>query len=356
MTGSDHSKRPRTRADYVQRVRSKGKVYTYYRREGLRFPIQGEEGSAEWHRSYASIHETFQRPGTEAPRNGSFAALVAAYRGSPDFLQEIGAKTRKDYGRYLDRLASDYGHLPVKTMPRAFIFRLRDKFAATPRTANYYVQVVRLLMTFAVDRGWRDDNPALRPKQLKTGPGHRPWEEFEIAAFRARWAANSLERVAFELLLNTGQRGQDVAAMTRKHYRRGWIAVCQQKTGERVDIPVSKDLKAVLDPWLKGHKHFMLLTTPSGRPLKIDYLRHVMANAYEVARLENVTTHGLRYTAGTILAELGCDWETTSAILGHKTVEMVRTYTGKKRKAKLAISRLDEARSKRDENEDPPKV
>lgn len=100
----------------------------------------------------------------------------------------------------------------------------------------------------------------------------------------------------------------------------------------------------------------MLLTTTTGRPLKVDYLRHLMANAYSTARLDEVTTHGLRYTAGTILAELGCDWQTISAILGHRTAEMVRRYTGKKRKAKLAITKLNRARKKRDENEKPPEV
>lgn len=227
MTGSRQSTRPPNSPEFVHRVRSKGKVYTYYRRDGQRIPIKGEEGSAQWYRNYADIHETFQQPGRQRPSDGSFAALISAYKTSPEFLQEIGPKTRKDYARYMDRLAKDYGHLAVKTMPRAFIFKLRDKFAKTPRTANYYVQVVRLLMTYAVDRGWRDDNPALRPKQLRTGPGHQPWEEWQIAAFRKHWTPGTLERVAFELLLNTGQRGQDIPHLTRNHYRNGWISVCQ---------------------------------------------------------------------------------------------------------------------------------
>ena len=129
----------------------------------------------------------------------------------------------------MERLAARYGDLAVATMPRAFVFKLRDKHAKTPRTANYYLQVLRLLLSFAVDHGWRDDNPARRPKQLRMGPGHRPWEEWQIAAFRKRWAPDALQRVAFELLLNTGQRGQDVPARTRNHYRQGVISVVQRR-------------------------------------------------------------------------------------------------------------------------------
>ena len=140
------------------------------------------------------------------------------------------------------RLA-DYGHLAVETMPRAFIFRLHDKFADKPRTANYRVQVGRLLMTYAVDRGWRDDNPALRPKQLRTGPDHQPWEEWQIAAFRKHWATGTLERVAFELLLNTGQRGQN---------GRGWQQVADLPLGRELTealliFPLAPEMKSPID-------------------------------------------------------------------------------------------------------------
>jgi hypothetical protein len=95
-------------------------------------------------------------------------------------------------------------------------------------------------------------NPALRPKKLKTGDGHRPWEEVEITLFRKHWAATTLERVLIETFLNTGQRGGDIAPMIRQQYHRGEIAVAQEKTKERVWIPASDELRAVLDPWLKS--------------------------------------------------------------------------------------------------------
>ena len=127
----------------------------------------------------------------------------------------------------------------------------------------------------------------------------------------------------------------------------------QQKTGERLQIPASDDLKAVLAPWLKSHGHIMLLTTPTDRPLKVDYLRHLRANAYAEAGPEGVPSHGLRHTTGTVLAELGCDWPTIASILGHRTAEMVRKYTGKKRQAKLAITKLNKARKRGKDDEDP---
>jgi hypothetical protein len=62
------------------------------------------------------------------------------------------------------------------------------------------VQVLRLLMSFAIEEEIREDNLASKPKLLRTGDGHRPWEEDEIEAFRETWGPGTRERVAFELL------------------------------------------------------------------------------------------------------------------------------------------------------------
>jgi hypothetical protein len=100
--------------------------------------------------------------------------------------------------------------------------------------------VLRLILNYAEDRKtafrlaahW--SNPARRPKKLRTGRGHRPWEEVERDAYRKHWRIGTLERMLFETFDSTGQRGGDVAAMIRQQYFRGEIAVAQEKTGERV--------------------------------------------------------------------------------------------------------------------------
>jgi integrase len=267
--------------------------------------------------------------------------LVEAYLAAPDYAT-LAAKTRRDYRRYLDRLAADCGSVQVRAIGHGWVLQLRDRFAATPRSANYLIQVLRLLMTFAVDRGWRPDNPALRPKRLKTGDGHRPWEEDEIARFRARWAADTVQRVAFELMLNTGQRGGDVIRLVGSQVRSGRIKLRQGKTGALVDIPCSADLAAVLNPWLEARQAAVLLVTGTGRPFKADHFRHTMRAAYQAANLPpGCTSHGLRYTAATRLREIGCDWQTIASITGHETVAMVRKYIEQRRMARIAVERLN---------------
>jgi hypothetical protein len=49
-------------------------------------------------------------------------------------------------------LKEKHGHRPIATMPREAVFKLRDEFKETPRTANYIVSVLRLIFSFAEDR------------------------------------------------------------------------------------------------------------------------------------------------------------------------------------------------------------
>jgi integrase len=150
--------------------------------------------------------------------------------------------------------------------------------------------------------------------------------------------------VLFEVFLNTGQRGGDVAPMIRQQYYKGEISVAQEKTKERVWIPASRDLRSALDPWLGAHSHVVLFPTPTGRALKADHMRHLMLDARRAAALpDDCTLHGLRYTFATRGLEIGLDWQTIESIVGHRTAEMAFKYTAKRRHARLAIATLNAA-------------
>jgi len=287
------------------------------------------------------------RSDEEKAKPGSINALVIAYKTAPEYRQRA-KRTKEDYNRYLDGIRMIWGDEQASAIKRKHVFALRDQFQETPSVANAYVRVLRLLMQFAVDRGWRNENPATRPKLLDTGEGYRPWEEDEIELFRAAWPDPCRERVLFELMINTGQRTVDVVAMQRSHIKvfdgGREIAVRQRKTGARVWVPLSNELSAVLDPWLKTHSSMMLVPSErTGLKLTESGLRQIMERAYDDAGLpDECVNHGLRYTAAARLSELGCDWETIASITGHQTVSMVRKYLAKRRAARVAVRKLNE--------------
>lgn len=353
---------------YLQVYRSRNRLYAYYRRGVRRVRITDVDGTpvapgdSGFIAAYQRIHKTFEDPGREdrGPSPvGSLGYLIDHYRESADF-KGRAPKTQRDYDRYLDLLKQNHGHLPIKTMPREFVLQLRDKYADTPRKANYVLQVLRLLFAYAIDRSATfgvTTNPAARPKRLKGGEGHRPWEESEIALFRDRWPLGTWERAAFELALNTAQRGGDVLAMTWGHVD-GEVRVHQQKTGARVGMPVSRDLGAALDAWRKA---LPSENRERGQAIlggmRIDRFRHRMALAYREAGLTDVTTHGLRYAGATRVYELvrglpDIDpWEFVADITGHATMQMAKKYAGQRRRARLVVERLDASTTARDDSE-----
>jgi integrase len=332
--------------------------YWFYRRSGQFIPIRLRPADDGFLEAYERIHRTFA---VQASRDqpvipGTLSHLISQYRASPDFAG-LADRTRKDYGQYLDILKRSHGHRPVATMPREAVLRLRDEYSDKPRTSNYLISVLRLIFSYAADRqetfrlpsNWI--NPAQKPKRLREGPGHRPWEEAEIAAYRKQWPIGKLERVLFETFLNTGQRGEDIAPMIRRQYHHGEIAVLQQKTRERVWIPASQDLRDALDPWL-AHDHVVLFPTATGRQLQPNHMRHLMRAAIRAAALpDDCTLHGLRYTFATRGLELGLDWQTVESIVGHRTAQMANKYTAKRRHARLVIATLDAARKQNRDNE-----
>jgi integrase len=304
--------------------------------------------SSEFLRRLGELNQQLEKKPRSDGR-GTVNSLIATYKSSPEFGDKAD-KTKKDYRRYLDILGEVIGDKPVSWIDREVVMSIRDGYADKPRTANYLIQVLSLLLTFAGNRRntfllpqyWV--NHALNPKRLKTGDGYDPWEEYQIEAFQNCHPKDTFERVLFEAFLWTGQRGEDIAAMTRHHLHGDMIHVKQMKTGERVPIPLSNDLREVLLPWLKGHDHFVLFPTERGHDLKPDHMRHIMRAACRKAGLpDSCTLHGLRYAFTTRADEIGIAPRDVEAIVGHRTMEMWRRYSQKERSARLTITNLNQA-------------
>ena len=327
---------------YVDAVTAKGRTYYYYRRGRKRLGrLPDDPASAEFMRAYQDFEADFQGrpPPRREPAKGSFAALVAAYKAAPDFA-ELGQRTKRDRLIYLDLLAIEYGDLPVAGLTHPVVLALRDKMAATPGKANYCLSVLRRLMTFAVDRGWIAVNPAAKFKRLKTGPGHRPWTEPDVARFEARTQGVVLS--AYALAIHTGQRLADVLKMRWDDISEGMVRVRQEKTGEELWIPLSTPLIAVLDGVPK--RGLTIVAKNNGQSYTVTGFQSLWHRHKARIDLAHLTFHGLRKTATGRLAEVGCSEQLIKAITGHRTSAMVSHYVAgarQKERAREAIRRLE---------------
>jgi integrase len=328
-----------------------GKLYWFYRRGKLRIPITDEagqrlaEGAPGFLQAYERINATFQAPGREASGPGSLAAAIELYKSAPQFTTKAD-RTRKDYLGHLDALAIQYGHLSIRTMPAEFVEAMRDKLAATPRTANYRVAVLKIVLNFAerrrlalgLPRDWR--NPAAKIERLKEGPGYRQWPDNLIAKFRE--TAPDEIRWLMQVALLTGQRGQDCVKMLWSHYDGEGVEVVQLKTGKRLWIPAHRDLKALLEEIPK--RNAVILTTPTGRPWRGTYYAQQVQETVQACGLKGYSLHGLRRNATTRLLEAGCTSDQVKSITGHLSTVTVERYAqdvNQKTMARAAIAKLE---------------
>ena len=210
--------------------------------------------------------------------------------------------------------------------------------AATPGAANDVLKKLKILLHFAVDNGWRKDDPTLRIKGFAEGEFHT-WTDEEIATFEERWPIGTRERTGFALLLFTGQRASDVRGMGWEDVRGDSIHVVQAKTGRKLWIPMHADLRAALDAW--GGASGCMLTTSFGKEFTEKGFSNFMADKIGAAGLpERCVTHGLRKAAARRLAEAGCSANEIASITGHETLKEVQRYTKAAEQRKLAVAAM----------------
>lgn len=311
---------------YIQRTRDKqGVPRYYYRRKGwprttLPSPLKDMKAFLA---AYAAAE---QRRAVERPDDGTLGALITAYLKSQDY-RGLKPKSKETYNTTIAFLRSRPSvAMQVANIRRKHIKDLRDEIAETHiGKANMVVKVLRLLLSFAVDREWIVQNPALGVESIRGGE-YRAWTDVELLAFEERWPRGTTERLIYELALGTGQRRGDIAKMTWGDVKDGGISVVQEKTGAKLWIPAHPSLVNELGRVPK--RHTVIVATVSGRSYSADYLGTSFAKAIEDASLpESCVLHGLRKAAARRLAEAGCSDREIMSVTGHKSAKEVDRYT-----------------------------
>lgn len=310
---------------YIFCVPRGDKRWFYYRRSGIRIPLPVPTDPT-FKAEYDRAHRSFE-VGRAPSLPGSFARLVEEYKASAAF-HEKSPKTQKDYRRYLDRLAESFGDIPVRAISRRGVLALRDSLKATPRTANYFIQVLSLVLNYAIDLGLIQVNPASRPKRLKTGPGHKTWSDKDVAAYREANANDARALLALDIGLYTGQREGDCIKMTLASWDGEFIEVVQNKGGARVWVPADPRLQTALNSLPKDR--LLVLVTKTGRAYKADFFRKEFRKWADAASRSGaqqaLTFHGLRKTATVKLLEAGCTHAEVKSITGHRSDAIVSHY------------------------------
>jgi integrase len=266
--------------------------------------------------------------------------LLQRYLESAEY-QRLAPATKQGYQLTAEKLLRDenIAHRLVAQMKREHVGRMVAKRAATPAAANHVLSILKVLVGFSIGLGWRDDDPTERVRRFTTGEYHS-WTEEEIATFEARWPIGTRERVAFGLLLYTGQRRDDVRTMSWRDLDGPGINIVQGKTNNRLWIPLHPELAHILGQWPRTH--IAILTTRFGQPFTTDGFGVWLASSIDRAGLpDRCVPHGLRKAAARRLADVGCSTHQIAAITGHKSLKEVERYTKAAEQKRLAQAAMD---------------
>ena len=224
-----------------------GKPRFYFRRAGFKkVPLPGLPWSSQFMEAYEQAVAGQPAPidaGARRTKPGSMRALAVSYFQSVDY-RFMGLRTQRVYRGLIERFCEEadkdgnkFGDKRAALIGREHVVRLIATKANKPEAANQFRKVLRAMMKHAVEIGLRADDPTRDVRSIRVkSEGFHSWSDAEIAQFEKRHPIGSRARLAFALLLYTGQRRSDIVRLGRQHVRATVLTVRQQKTGTELLI------------------------------------------------------------------------------------------------------------------------
>ena len=339
----------------VASAKSKGKRYYYAWRGGPR--LAGLPESPEF---IASYHEAHQ--GRFAVDSSRISGLVALYRASPAYTG-LRDSTKREWSRWLDRIVAHFGELHVANFDRTqkirpLIAAWRNKWADKPRSADYAVQVLSRLLSFACEPevALLSRNPCTGLKQLyEVDRSEKIWSAADLDAF-ALVAPAQVNNVVV-LAAHTGLRLGDLLRLSWSNVGDRLVTIRTSKSNYKREaiIPLYASLRATLSGIPR--QAATILTNTRGIPWTPNGFDSSFRAALEAAGLKEAGLHfhDLRGTAATKFYQAGVDVRVIAEIIRweeQSVAKIIRRYVGANA-ATLEAIRLIEESERRTENAKP---
>lgn len=306
-------------------------------------------------KAYAASKVAGQRP-TRAMHD-----LIVLYRGDPEGLPKLAASTRAQWAPWLDRIDAEFGEIELRffktTGVRNAIKRWRNGMTETPRKADYGIQVLRRVLSFGMEEGLVEANPAASFKKLhNVNRADQIVSPEELGLILEK--ATPRARLAIGLAAATGLRRGDLVNLQWDQVRRDHLVLQTGKSGGRTTaiVPLTDDARAIISDLARERDDaiasgtipsaFVLTTEKGGKwlPASVTQAFIRAASASGVSK----RLHDLRGTAATRLLQAGCTTFEVATIMGweEKSVESIlHRYVDSEAIARKALERLAQAQA-----------
>ncbi len=252
------------------------------------------------------------------PRNASNTALQLAW-----WMAELGPLTLADLtgpviAQYRDRLLS--------TTTR------RGKPMSPSTVVRYLAALSHALTVAARDWGWLDDSPMRKVSKPREPRGRERFLSDDERQRLLEACKASTSRFLYPvvvLAISTGMRSGEIMNLRWEQVdlARGHIVLTETKNGSSRGVPLVGHALEVLKDLAKVRRIDTSLLFHGKDPCKPIDLKKPWTTALRKADIANFRFHDLRHSAGAYLAMGGASTIEIAAVLGHKTLAMVRRYS-----------------------------
>lgn len=227
---------------------------------------------------------------------------------------------------FLVWLQDHFRGVPLRDLNRDRIMSVLQikKQQTTASTANHYMALTRSILRAAVEWGWLDYPPLLRP--YKTPTQRVRWLTPEQAILLLKALPQHLRDMA-AFSLATGLRRSNVTGLEWSQLDLGrkvaWIHADQAKARKPITVPLDDVAVSIIRAQIGKHTTFVF--TYNGKPVT-QVNTKAWKKALGRAGIENFRWHDLRHTWASWHIQAGTPLNTLQDLGGWHSSEMVRKY------------------------------
>ena len=265
----------------------------------------------------------------------AFLDMLAAERGA-------AVNTLAAYRRDLDGADEVLGDLAKA--PRTAVGKLAGEWSSlAPSTVARKASALRQFFGFAVDEGWRKDDPSgalPNPRTRRPLPKVLSHDAVEKLLERAELEASSGKPTAIrqlallELLYGSGLRATELVGLPLSAVPRDApLLTVMGKGGQARMVPVSERAKEALSNWIAVRPadppSRYLFPSRGGKHITRVRLFQMLKELAARAGLDpsGISPHVLRHAFATHLLEGGADLRVLQTLLGHADIATTQIYT-----------------------------
>lgn len=202
----------------------------------------------------------------------------------------------------------------------------------SPSTVNRYHASLSKLFTTAMRWGWASANPMRLIEKAREPDGRERFlsdDELDrlLKATAVTW--DPYLDIAVKLALTTGGRYSEIMGLTWSNVsiERETATFRKTKNKESRTVPLVEPALSAITKLYETRRQDTDLLFAWSKPDQPKDIRRGWRNALKTAGIENFTFHDLRHTCASYLAMNGARPSELAAVLGHKTLAMVKRYS-----------------------------